>query len=448
MSDTEPYVPNLTVSPSLLVPALVTILAIVLLAIGGKVPLAYNVRNLSARRVTTLLTALAFSLVIGLLTVMLAFVNGMDQLTRESGQPGNVMVLSEGATDEAFSNLGYSDTSDVELQPGVLRDQQDRPLASRETYMVVAQPLIDDPARRRFIQIRGIENPQISALVHGLELQSGDWFSDTGVVAVPRVDAPGEMEAVPEVVLGEAIAAQLAADQRRPTLVPGDLFELGPRRWYVAGVMRTARTIYGSEVWAKNALVAKTWGKNSYTTIVVRTLDRSAAMRLTADLKDHFTKAAIQPLTEAEYFEKVSNTNRQFLFGSMFVTMFIAFGGVMGVMNTMFAAISQRAKDIGVMRILGFARWQILVSFLLESLAIAIVGGALGCALGALCHGHQSTSVLSAAEGGGAKTIVLEMQVTANTVLIAALLTIAMGLIGGLIPAISAMRKRPLEALR
>ena len=111
------------------------------LAILGKVPVRYNVRNLQVRWRTTLMTALAFTLVIALNTVMLAFVNGMYKLTQGSGQPGNVMVLSEGSTDEAFSNLGFSDIGDIELQPGVLRDEANQPLASRETYVVVNQPV-------------------------------------------------------------------------------------------------------------------------------------------------------------------------------------------------------------------------------------------------------------------------------------------------------------------
>ena len=84
----------------------------------------------------------------------------------------------------------------------------------------------------------------------------------------------------------------------------------------------------------------------------------------------------------------------------------MAVGGVFGVMNTMFAAISQRIKDIGVLRILGFARWQILVSFFLESLVLALVGGLLGCALGSLADGWTATSIVCSGQGGG-KSVVL-----------------------------------------
>ena len=105
----------LAISPWSLLPLVIGLVIVACLALVGKVPVRYNLRNLQVRWRTTIMTGLAFTLVIGLNTIMLAFVNGMYKLTQGSGQPGNVMVLSEGATDEAFSNLGFSDVGDIEL---------------------------------------------------------------------------------------------------------------------------------------------------------------------------------------------------------------------------------------------------------------------------------------------------------------------------------------------
>jgi putative ABC transport system permease protein len=124
----------------------------------------------------------------------------------------------------------------------------------------------------------------------------------------------------------------------------------------------------------------------------------------------------------------------------------MSLGGLFGVMNTMFAAISQRTKDIGVLRLLGFARWQILVSFLLESIVLALVGGAVGCALGALCDGFTANSVI-AGQGGG-KFVVLRLTVDASTIAVGMALALAMGFFGGLIPSLGAMRLSALKALR
>jgi ABC-type antimicrobial peptide transport system permease subunit len=116
-------------------------------------------------------------------------------------------------------------------------------------------------------------------------------------------------------------------------------------------------------------------------------------------------------------------------------------------MNTMFAAINQRSKDVGVLRLLGYSRSAVLLSFLLESILIALVGGLLGCILGLFANGLTATSIVGSG-GGGGKSVVLQLVVNGNTLALALIFTLSMGLVGGLIPSLSAMRLRPLESLR
>jgi ABC-type antimicrobial peptide transport system permease subunit len=152
-------------------------------------------------------------------------------------------------------------------------------------------------------------------------------------------------------------------------------------------------------------------------------------------------------MTEKEYYAKLSENNQVFLFGSILVAVVMALGGVFGVMNTMFAAVAQRIKDIGVMRILGFKRWQVLVSFMLESMVIALAGGLLGLLVGSLCNGLTATSVISSSAGGG-KTVMLRLVVDAQVLMAGAIFTLVMGRLGGLIPALSATRLKILDTLR
>ena len=142
----------------------------------------------------------------------------------------------------------------------------------------------------------------------------------------------------------------------------------------------------------------------------------------------------------------LGETNKQFLGAIIFVAVIMAIGGVFGVMNTMFAAISQRSKDIGVLRIMGYARRQILISFLLESLLLALVGGLLGCLLGWMADGWTARSIISS--GGGGKFVVLRLVVNRDILGTGLLLSLFMGGLGGFIPALSAMRLRALESLR
>ena len=425
--------------------AFVALAAMVWLLVG-KVPLKYNLRNLLVRWRITLMTALAFTLVVGLMTVMLAFVNGMYNLTKGSGHPGNVIVLSDGALDELFSNLGYRDISDVERQPGVLRDEEGNALCSKEVYFVVNQPIAgaeNSARKRRFISVRGLDDPVIAGKVHTLALKPGGaWFSPAGVQETESGDRPAI-----QAVLGGGLARELGKDQGKESLEVGDTFEAGPRQWVVVGILDSAGSTFDSEIWAKRQLVGPIFGKDSYSTLVLRTANAAEAQRLKDDLTINFKKAALQAQVETEYFDKLNGTNQQFLVVIIFITAVMAIGGTFGVMNTMFAAVSARIKDIAVLRIIGFSSLQILVSFFIEALAIALIGGLIGLALGSLTHGWTATSIIGSGQGGG-KSVVLKLAVDGQIIFAGLVFALLMGAIGGLLPAVAAMRLKPLESLR
>jgi ABC-type antimicrobial peptide transport system permease subunit len=447
----------LRVAPALFVPLLILLVAVVAILPMTRIPFRYTFRNLSVRWRTTAVTALAFTLVIALLTVMMAFVNGMYALTDSTGRTDNVVVLSDGVTDESFSNLAFADASDLESQQGVA-SSAGTPLCSRETYLVVNQPVPHAPPgrpKRRFLQLRGVEDPQISAAVHAITLHpGGSWFSQAGVRE--RASAAGGLPAV-EAVLGEGIARELAGDRLSDNATPGkdpsrldvgDMFSLGDRPWRVVGVMQSSGSTFDSEVWAKRSILGPLYGKENYTSLVLRSESASQAESLSNFLNTQYRKAAVQAMPERAYYASLSQTNRQFLVAVVFVAVVMAIGGVFGVMNTMFAAISQRTKDIGVLRLLGYARWQILASFLFESMLIALFGGLLGCGLGALADGWTATSIVGSGHGGGSKFVVLKLVVDTNTIALGIVLSAVTGAVGGLLPAISAVRLRALEALR
>jgi ABC-type antimicrobial peptide transport system permease subunit len=419
------------------------LLILMLLAVG-RVPLGYNLRNLLVRWKTTLVTALAFTLVVFMTAGMLAVVNGMNRLCAGSGHPGNVVVMSDGATDELFSNVSADvrvETLAQDVQNQIEKHGKDF-LASYEVYVVTNQPRPEGSASgpsRRFVQMRGLKDPEIAARVHDIQLLEGRWFDPRGKY---------------EVVLGEGIADVLARDLGLEALRPGDQIDLGPlqgiKKVTVAGIMRSAGSTFNSEVWARDTVVQNEFGrKNSYSTIVVRTKDAEIARAAAEVLKSGKagTSVTVQALPEPEYYEKLSETNQMFSVAIYFIACFMAIGGVLGVMNTMFAAISQRTKDIGVLRLLGYSRGHVLVSFILESLVIALVGGLVGCGLAFLLNGLTMTSIVQGG-GSGGKSVVLQLVVDGNIVATGLVFTLCMGLVGGLVPAVSAMRLRPLESLR
>ncbi len=439
----------LAVVVALLLPSIVLSLVLLLQLLGvlHRVPLGYNSRNLVVRWPTTLLTALAFMMVVSLLTIMLAFVNGLFRLTQGSGQSANVLVLSDGATEESVSSLGYGDITTIDRQPAIEKDEKGEPLASWEVYLVVNQP-IEHPkpgsSRRRFMQVRGLKDPARTGRVHNIALHSGgEWFSEAGIQPLPGSSTD---EQAIQVVLGEGIARVLGLDQDKPSLAVGDIFPMAERKWIVVGILQSSGSTFDSEIWAKQQIVGEKFGKASYSTVVLRTADAATAQQTAHDLSANF-KPAVAAQVETAYYEKLSTTNYQFFYAALFVAGFMALGGVFGIMNTMFAAISQRQKDIGVLRILGYARWQILESFFLESMMLALLGGALGCLVGLLVDGYSATSILSSGQGGG-KSVVFKLVVDARVLGGGLVFALLMGNIGGLLPALSAMRVRPLESVR
>jgi putative ABC transport system permease protein len=306
--------------------------------------------------------------------------------------------------------------------------------------------------KKRFVQVRGVVDPVISSRVHDLPIKSGRWFAQAGV-QTPQGAKPGERDQI-EAVLGAGVAREFGKTTGKDTLAVGDNFDLADRTWVVVGIANSDGTTFGSEVWAKQDLVAKLFNKNGYNSMVLRVSDegpRDEVKRRTElmawHLRNRFSNPKVNAQTEIEYFNKQSETNRQFLAAIIFIASFMALGGVVGVLNTMFASISQRIKDIGVMRIIGFRRWQMLVSFLLESLGIAILGGLLGLAIGSLCNGVSATSSISSGQGGG-KTVILRLVVDSSVLMAGLLFVLVMGRLGGLIPALSAMRMKLLESLR
>jgi ABC-type lipoprotein release transport system permease subunit len=521
--------------------------------------------------------ALAFTVVICLMIVMLSFVNGMYNLTESTGQKGNVIALADGATDEQFSTIQYSDVTNLErewtdldfenvhLPPSMPKVQVARIkegdrtifLCSRETIIFANQPLpftevklphqgtirirgVADPSKlasqsgvelhggsawfgksgftqsgeievvcgplflkqvakelskpdlgpgqtfeladkrwkitglmsasqkqleseawvkldvlsttltnlatgsrkRRFLQIRGIVDPPIAEKVHGLELLPGSrWFSEAGVSTDKQ-----EIEAV----LGEGIAEELGSDLFKRRLEIGDTFELADRQWKVVGLMKSEGSTFGSEIWAKQALIAPIFNRGAFSSLVMRVEpDNLDAARVFAFHLKTRASPKSNAMAEIDYYAKLQETNKQFLYGIVIVAMIMSIGGVFGVMVVMFAAINRRTKDIGVMRIVGFKRWQVLVSFLLESLAIAIFGGILGCIFGYfLANGHKASSIVSSGPGGGGKFVALTMTVDWNIILLGMLFALVMGRLGGLVPALWAMRLKILDTLR
>jgi putative ABC transport system permease protein len=381
------------------------------------VPLSYSYRNLRVRWKTTLMTASAFTLVVAALVVMLAFIRGVEEACAASGEPENVLLLAKGNHDEVMSRLETTMVSQVENTRGVVRDVANQPLASRELFMVL-QYQDERSGAYRFLQLRGVL--PVAFRVHtAVQVMAGQKFR------------PSQSE----VMIGKAV-------QRETGCQVGDVLEVGRKRWRISGVFEANGSALESEAWTDlNELASQFRREGSYSSVVLRAPGPEAATEL-AERLAHSRGISVEAMTETTYYEKQAEGAGVMRTAAWVIAWFMGVGAMFGVMNTMFAAIVQRTKDIAVLRILGFEAGHILLSFLIEAVLIALLGGGLGLALGYAANGFtQSTAI-------GARQIDFSFRIDSGIISFAGVFAVVMGVLGGGMPALSAMRIKPLEALR
>jgi ABC-type lipoprotein release transport system permease subunit len=380
------------------------------------IPLSYGYRNLRVRWKTTLMTASAFTLVVAALVVMLAFIRGIEEACAASGEPENVLLLAKGNNDEVMSRLDHVVAAQVENTRGVARDAANQPLASRELFMVL-QHQDEKTGAYRFLQLRGVlpVTFHVHTVVH---------------VTTGQAFRPGQSE----LMIGKAV-------QRESGFQVGDVLEVGRKRWRISGVFEANGSALESEAWTDlSELASQFRHEGAYSSLVLRAPDALAAAELARRLA-HIRNVRVEVMTETTYYQKQAEGAGVMRMAAWVIAWFMGVGAMFGVMNTMFAAIGQRTKDIAVLRIMGFDPVHILLSFLLEATLIAVLGGGLGLALGYAANGLTQSAAI------GAKQIDFTFRIDAGIVGFAGVFTVVMGVLGGGLPALSAMRIKPLEAL-
>jgi putative ABC transport system permease protein len=380
------------------------------------IPVSYNYRSLMVRWKTTLMTASGFTLVVAALIVMLAFINGIQDVCAVSGEPENTVVLSKGAGDEILSQMDRNLVSQLESTRGIRGPDGGRLLVSRELFMVANRFI--DKNDYAVMAVRGV-------LPVALQVHTKVRF-DQG-----RCFRTGQSE----VAIGRGVA-------QATKLGIGDRFTLGRKSWRVVGIFTAAGSALESEVWCDlNELASQFRREGFYSSVVMRASDPAEASRL-AKLLSRSRRISVEAQTETDYYARQGEQTKVLESATWVIAWFMGVGAIFGVMNTMYAAISQRVKDIAVMRIMGFQPREILLSFLTESILIAIIGGLLGAGLGLLTNGiTQNTDI-------GARQVQFAFRVDTTTLLLAGGFAVVMGIVGGFFPARSAMRIKPIEALR
>jgi len=383
-------------------------------------PLSYNMRNLIERKTTTLMTALGIALPVAILLVVLALVLGLQAAFQASGSPQHVLVLRKGTNAEINSSVSHQQYQDIKFKRGIASLKNGEPAASLELVQVVNLPSVDAPDGMN-VTVRGL-TPAGLEIRHALQLSAGRMFT------------PGQRE----VVVGKAMA------KRYRGLQLGGTVTFGRGAWEVVGVLDGGQSAVNSEIFGDLHQVASDYNRpDALSSVLLRAENPRAAQELISDIASD-VKLNLGAMTEVAYYEQQTAASLPIKALGMLVCVLMAIGSACAAMNTMYAAVARRAREIGTLRVLGFSRGSILLSFLLESLLLALLGGVIGCLLVLPLH-NVTTGIGSFVTFS---EIAFTYRVTPQVMLTDLLFALVLGALGGMLPAFGAARKEILMALR
>ena len=382
-------------------------------------PLKYNIRNIIVRKGSTLATAFTIGLTVAVFLLVMALARGIDLTLASSGEPLNMMVLREGSTAELNSSVTREQFNDLMYLDGVQRES-DRPLATGELITLIYK------ARKGMSQgsnvtVRGV-GPMSFKLHSGFKTVAGREFQ------------PGLTEAV--------VSKRIA--ERFQGLDIGDKFRIQTTDYTVVGLFDSAGKAFESEIWVDINSLASTTKRDNYSSVLLRVNDQNALSALSKRITDD-PKLHLKAVSERVFYEDQQGTASGALKGlAVFISFIMAVGAGFAGMNTMYAAVARRTKEIGTLRVLGFGRLSILVAFLLESVAIALIGAAIGILI-TLPLNFVSTGTSNWVTFS---EIAFNFRVTADLMIFALVFGGVIGFVGSLLPSIRAARFKIVDALR
>lgn len=383
------------------------------------IPLKYNIGNLTSRKLSTLLTVAGIGVVIAVMVAMLALQNGVRTAIVSSGSKDNLIVLREGALAESTSWVTKDAYRVIRATPGIAKDSKGEPIISPELVILFKLPKKDNPKGSN-VNVRGV-TPNAFMLRPEIEMVEGRMFR------------PGTNEVI----------VSRRVQQRFSNVDLGQQFKFGPREWTVVGVFDGKGTSFDSEMWADIDYLGLAQKRSEYSSVLLRPESAAAAASIRDTIKgDNRLKLNVK--SEYTYYEEQTNGLVGIVILVGFVTVFMVIGAILGAMNSMFSAIASRKRELATMRALGFKRRAILLSIVIEAAFIALLGGIAGVLFALPVNGIATgtTNFVTFSE------VAFNFRITPQVAIFAILLAVVAGVIGGLIPAISASRLPITRALR
>lgn len=386
------------------------------------IPISYNVRSLGARKATTAATALGVGAVVFVFSSVLMLANGIENTLSQSGAEDVAIVMRAGSDAELSSGFDATDVGLVTAPPQVRRRDDGTPDGTGELVAVLAMDKVGGDGFSN-VQVRGV----------------GDdvWdFRSTARIVEGRAPQPGAAE----VAVGSAIRGRFV------NVDLGQTFELGDNRPVtVVGIFEDGGSSYESEVWAGIESARVAFGRMGLVSAVRVRLRTAGDLDAYREEIEGNRRLGLSVTGERAYYEKQSEGTATFMKAmGLIIAVLFSLGAMIGAMITMYSAVASRSREIGALRALGFSKASILGSFLLESLLLSVLGGAIGAAA-SLAMSLVRFSVVNFASWS---EIVFRFDPTPDILASSLIFAAVMGLVGGLFPAARAARMGVLDALR
>jgi putative ABC transport system permease protein len=378
-----------------------------------------NLRSIPQRLGLSLVIVVGIAGVVGVFTALFAMSRGIEAAFGAAGDPRNALVLRGGSQAELNSSITLETLQVAERAPGVRRDEQGRPLAAGELIVIAELPKKGQTLGAN-VTLRGV-TPAAFPLRANLKVVDGRMFT------------PG----LQELIVGQGAATQFEG------LEVGRTVRLRGADWTVVGVFRSGDA-FDSEIWTDGATAQTAWGRNGFSSALVGLESADALPAFEAALKAD-PRVNVEVQRQVDYFtaQTAQTTGGIRLLGTA-VAIIMGLGAIFAALNTMYAAVSARSREIATLRAIGFNPVPVVASVMVEAMLLALAGGLAGALLAYVFFNGMTVSTL----GGGFTQLVFQFKVTLELVLRGALIAIVIGFVGGLFPAVRAARLPVTTALR
>lgn len=382
---------------------------------------AMNLRNLPQRLGTSSVAIFGVACVVGVLIGVMSMASGFQRTMISAGSPTMALVMRSGSTSELNSGLSYEQTQLIGNSPGVQREDG-QPIASAELYVIV------DLLKRTTLSSANVP-------LRGVEANAFKVRDNVEIIAGRNFELGKN-----ELIVGRGAQGQFA------NLDVGSTIKFGPTEWTIVGIFEAGGGLSESELWCDVRILQDAYRRgNSFQSVRVKLTSSAALDEFKAALAAN-PQLDMDAQLETDYLSAQAKPVTQFIKAIGYpVAILMALGAIFGAVNTMYASVSTRTREIATLRALGFGSIPVAFSTLFESLVLSLIGGALGSLVVFLLFNGYSVSTLNFSSFS---QVVFDFAVTIDLLVQGVIAAAIIGILGGFFPAVRAARLPVATALR